>query len=86
MHRKFLFPQWKGEYEKQETIRDVTCEGNELREYLKGLWRVLVGYEVFWKEMGVDIDWEELLAYAFWSRFHVRMVFSEEKGRRMWFS
>ena len=84
-HRTFLFPQWKRAYEKQDTVRDATSDGSELREYLKGLWRVLVAYEVFWKEMGIDIDWEELLAYTFWLNLNVQMVFSEEKGRRMWF-
>ena len=84
MHRTFLFPQWQGAYEKQESVRDVLSEGYELRQYLKGLWRVLVVYEVFWKEIGVDIEWEELLAYTFSYKFYVQMVSNKEKGR-MWF-
>jgi len=84
MHRTFLFPQWRVVYEKQETVRDVLIEGDELREYLKGAWRILVIYEVFWKEMGIDIEWEELLADTCWLKFKAQMVFNKDKGR-MWF-
>ena len=84
MHRTFLFPQWRVVYEKQETVRDVLSKGDELREYLKGAWRILVIYEVFWKEMGIDIEWEELLADTCWLKFKAQIVFNKDKGR-MWF-
>ena len=85
MHRTFLFPEWQGPYRKPEVVRDVLSEGDELREYLKGLWRVLVVFEVFWKEMGADIDWEQVLADILYMNFKVKMVYNKEKGR-MWFS
>jgi len=80
MHRAFLFPQWDDLSEKPETVRDVMSEGegDELREYLKGLWRVFVAYEVFWKEVGIDVDWEDLLSKWLWMWFRVEWVVKKE--------
>jgi len=85
MHRPFLFPEWNGKYERPDQVRDVMSEAKELSEYLKGLWRTLVVYNVVWREMGVEVEWESLIANALWSRFMVPLVWNAEKGD-MWFS
>lgn len=43
-------------------MNNVLGYGEELRKYMKGLWRVLVFYEMLEKEMQQRImDWDEMI-------------------------
>ncbi|KAH8592152.1 hypothetical protein B0O99DRAFT_246905 [Bisporella sp. PMI_857] len=80
MHRSFFFPDWNEANVENAAMKDVMVDIQELTEYLKGLWRVLVVYEVFWREMGVVVLWEELTAYRLWLQFPTQMVLNKDKG------
>lgn len=52
--------------------RDVLEDLEALREYLKGIWRVMVVYDMLVKEAGGDPNWEKECKVAFWFLFAVK--------------
>ena len=66
MHQDFFFSQpWSGEARKnyweggtQLPTKDVLADMEELREYLKGVWRIMVTYDMILREEGQDPGWE----------------------------
>jgi hypothetical protein len=56
----------------QTSSRDVLGDLEVLREYLKGIWRVMVIYDVIIREAGGDPTWEKECEWAFNAMFGVR--------------
>jgi len=52
--------------------RDVLGDLEGLSEYLKGVWRVMVTYDVVIREAGGDPTWERECEWAFRGMFGVR--------------
>lgn len=59
VHRHFFYSNHESPDEAQGTpSRDVMADVEGLREYLKGVWRVMVVYDVVIREAGGDPEWE----------------------------
>jgi hypothetical protein len=56
----------------QTSSRDVFGDLEGLREYLKGIWRVMVIYDVVIREAGGDPTWEKECEWAFNTMFRVQ--------------
>ena len=53
--------------------KDVLGDMDELKEYLKGVWRIMVTYDLIIREEGGDPDWEGEFKRALWQMFSVRL-------------
>lgn len=80
MHRPYFFPKWNSGEE--ELVLDPLDDVKGLREYLKGLWRILVFYEMIWREMDELVKWEDRIldAVAAFAK-RVRFVY-DSTGKR----
>jgi len=73
MHERFLFPEeevstqegLQAEAEAKAKLKmeaDPLEDGDALREYLRGLWKVMVLYDVLQREIGREVEWEKLVS------------------------
>jgi hypothetical protein len=67
VHRAFFLGEGKKAVE-----RDVLSDLERLREYLKGVWRVMVIYDLVIREAGGDPDWAKECKHVFHQVFWVR--------------
>ncbi|KAL3427738.1 hypothetical protein PVAG01_01247 [Phlyctema vagabunda] len=67
VHQDFFFSKpWSAEAREvfwktgtQKPTNDVLADMEELKEYLKGVWRIMVTYDIILREEGQDPDWED---------------------------
>jgi hypothetical protein len=52
--------------------RDVFVDMEAVREYLKGIWRVMITYDVVIREAGADPTWEKECEFFFSNLLGVR--------------
>jgi hypothetical protein len=80
VHRVFFFEEpmegWKDDAHRNrcagEVERDILSDLERLREYLKGVWRLMVIYDLVIREAGGDPDWENECKQVFAWVFKVR--------------
>lgn len=80
VHRVFFFEEpkegWKdGAHRNRcagEVEKDILSDLDRLKEYLKGVWRLMVIYDLVIREAGGDPDWENECKQVFSWVFGVR--------------
>ena len=55
MYEPFFFP--KNE-DGRMVEADIMADAALTREFVRDLWKIMVNFDMIWREMGVDVDWE----------------------------
>ena len=62
MYEPFFFPARGSELKSTEA--DIMVDAEVIREFVRDLWKLMVNYEVVWREMGQEVNWEYMCVKA----------------------
>ena len=63
MYEPFFFPR-PNESDGKPTENDIMADAKVTREFVRDLWKLMVNYEMLWRDMGQEVDWEYMCVEA----------------------